>query len=57
MPIFEDWLISLTLIVLVSYSLLLVLGWSVDFPLWIGTFVVPLALSLYFKRRLSMQHS
>jgi hypothetical protein len=51
MPILEDWLISLILIVLVSYAVLLVLGWNVGFPLWIVAFVVPLALILYFKRR------
>ncbi len=51
MPILEDCLISLTLIVLGSYALLLVLGWGVGFPLWIAAFVVPLALILYFKRR------
>ena len=51
MPILEHGLISLILIVLVSYALLLVLGWEVGFPLWIGIFVGPLALILYFKRR------
>ena len=51
MPILEDCLISLILIVLVLYALFLVLGWDVGFPLWIATFVVPLALIIYFRRR------
>jgi hypothetical protein len=44
MPILENWLIYLIVIVLIVYALLLVLGCGVGFPLWIAIFVVPLAL-------------